>query len=292
MAAHAIFEAFNGYSGPHPAGPVIGWLGERYPVAVAGVCDAPLDHFEPPPPAVDEEYFEWLDLLTAVKLARDRFVMLELGAGYGRWGVRGALAARQRGIAAIDIRFVEAEPHHAAMIRESIALNGLDDIAPRIIEAAVSYAGEAIPFVISTDEFNALNWWGQSILRTASHSETEREYFGRPITRNIYGWDQIFVEPVTLEALVADLDRVDLIDADLQGAEGELVARAIDTLSAKVKRIHIGTHSPAIEAETRRVFTKAGWAAMWDFPYHTRRETPYGPVDFDDGVQSWVNPRL
>ena len=36
------------------------------------------------------EYFEWLDLLHAVQDARDRFVMVELGAGYGRWAVRAA----------------------------------------------------------------------------------------------------------------------------------------------------------------------------------------------------------
>ena len=39
-------------------------------------------------PEFSEEYFEWIDFLAAVKTARDRFVMMELGAGYGRWLMR------------------------------------------------------------------------------------------------------------------------------------------------------------------------------------------------------------
>src|SRR5215212_6203606 len=71
--------------------------------------------FTPDYPAFDEEYFEWIALVEAVSEARDTFVFVELGAGYGRWCVRAALAAG-------DLRFectaVEAEPTHCRWLRE------------------------------------------------------------------------------------------------------------------------------------------------------------------------------
>src|SRR5437660_1662339 len=49
-------------------------------------------------PGLDEEYFEWCALLQSVRAARERYVMVELGAGFGRWGIRAAAAARRCGI--------------------------------------------------------------------------------------------------------------------------------------------------------------------------------------------------
>src|SRR5271154_222622 len=34
-----------------------------------------------------EDYLEWIDIVEAVSSAKDRFVMFELGAGYGRWSI-------------------------------------------------------------------------------------------------------------------------------------------------------------------------------------------------------------
>ena len=52
------------------------------------------------PPAFDEEYCEWIDVLEAVQAAYGRFTMIEFGAGYSRWASRTWTAARQRGLAA------------------------------------------------------------------------------------------------------------------------------------------------------------------------------------------------
>ena len=49
-------------------------------------------------PAFDEEYFEWVDVLESVAEAESSIVMVELGAGYGRWLMRAAAAARRRGV--------------------------------------------------------------------------------------------------------------------------------------------------------------------------------------------------
>src|SRR5436190_22867975 len=125
---HPIFQQFQGYAGPCEADMWIDWIGARFPRhLIAPFPAAEAEEFYHPP--YGEEYFEWIDLLSAVATARDRFTMVELGAGWGRWGIRGAMAARQRGIAELDIRLVEAEPQHAEWDRECVALNGLSDAA-------------------------------------------------------------------------------------------------------------------------------------------------------------------
>src|SRR4051812_18554750 len=74
-------------------------------------------------PPVDEEYFEWADLLEALRTSDNRFVMLELGAGYGRWSLRAGLVAQRLGKTDVHIRMVEAEPQHAQWAREAIVAN-------------------------------------------------------------------------------------------------------------------------------------------------------------------------
>src|ERR1700740_3178360 len=46
-------------------------------------------------PKLGEEYFEWIDVLETVVAATEFFTMIELGAGYGRWLVRAALAVKR-----------------------------------------------------------------------------------------------------------------------------------------------------------------------------------------------------
>src|SRR5215208_802824 len=66
-----------------------GFPGQRERARVAEVVT-------PAYPIFDEEYFEWIDILETAAAATDRYVMIELGAGYGRWSVRAALAAARR----------------------------------------------------------------------------------------------------------------------------------------------------------------------------------------------------
>jgi hypothetical protein len=100
------------------------------------------------------------------------------------------------------------------------------------------------------------------------------------------------VPGVTLAGLLKGHDRVDLIDLDLEGQELPSIRSAIKKLNAKVKRLHIGTHGREIEAGIREVLSRNGWCPIADYPVFSTSETPWGPISFQDGVQSWVNPRL
>src|SRR5262249_32947059 len=43
-----------------------------------------------------EDYFEWIDLLTAIDRSTLQFTMIEVGAGYGRWIANAAAALKRR----------------------------------------------------------------------------------------------------------------------------------------------------------------------------------------------------
>ena len=294
---HQIFDEYGGFTGERPAGVIVDWIGARF----CGLWDRQpeipgAEHFNAPLPAFDEEYFEWIDLLEAVKAARQRFVMLELGAGYGRWGIRASLAAKQRAIPSF-VRFVEAEPQHVAWLQGAVALNGLVSSEFSIVERAVSYGAVQVPFCVEfvgdghSGKLDAHNWFGQAV-GWEPVSATAQRYFGREVFTTPGGYSQIFVDTATLEELTADLDVIDLIDMDLQQAERDVVAHSIGVLNEKARRVHIGTHSHEIEDEIREIFLHYGWKKIWDFACVQTNETVFGPIPFVDGIQSWVNPRL
>ena len=99
-------------------------------------------------PKVDEELFEWTDLLEAVSDAGPEFTMIELGAGFGRWLVAAACAVRR-----IDpkkpVRLiaVEADPEHFKMLHQHFVDNDLDPSRHRLVWAAVTTHGETATFV-------------------------------------------------------------------------------------------------------------------------------------------------
>jgi hypothetical protein len=101
----------------------------------------------------------------------------------------------------------------------------------------------------------------------------------------------VTVDATTLSELLDRSPIVDLIDMDVQGAELESVASALGLITDKVRRLHIGTHNAEVEVGLRSALGGAGWELSTDYGCGSTRDTPYGRVNFQDGVQSWVNPR-
>ena len=97
---------------------------------------------------------------------------------------------------------------------------------------------------------------------------------------------------MSLGTLLRPLEIVDLVDADIQGAEADVFEAAAADIAAKVRRVHIGTHGPEVEDRLRRLFDRLGWECRFDYPGGGESDTPWGPVVFEDGIQSWLNPAL
>jgi FkbM family methyltransferase len=216
-------------------------------------------------PAFNEEYFEWIDLLESIKAWKpgSLYTFMELGAGYGRWSVRAAFARPLARIIA-----VEAEPTHYVWMKQNFEDNGLKGGRFKTIQAAVSDTPGLCGFLAG----RPAEWYGQRIAEP--------------------GEDGRITPCVTLAELLKLVTLVDLIDMDIQGAEVRVIKAGIEELNSKVKRLHIATHDPETEVNLRRAFHQEGWRMARDFSGGGTNATPFGLIEFQDGVQSWVNKRF
>jgi FkbM family methyltransferase len=262
---HEIFSRFQRWSGVAGAGFDVDFLGSKYQTKYFAMAPAqPNSRTESPGyPAFDEEYFEWVDLLEAVSLAKDRFTMLELGAGWGRWTARGAAAAKLRSLQYWLVA-VEAEPTHFVWLKENLEDNAVRPENCQTVCAAVTGKDGSVGFQVG----DAASFYGQSI---GGSSE---------------------VPAVSLATLLEPLTLVDLIDMDVQGAELEILEAAVSCLQKKVRRVHVETHSKQLHREVRALFEGMGWHCHCLFEGNTGDATPWGRINFQSGVQSWMNPAL
>lgn len=286
-----LFGPFPAWKGVVEPGWIPNFLGVRTRARYFTADDGS-DHrraFAATHPPLDEEYFEWVDLLHAVRSAEGTFCMVELGAGWGRWMVNGAFAAKSLGL---DFRVVgvEAEPTHFKWLKQHLKDNGIPASKRSLYQAAVATEAGTVPFHVG----EPIEWYGQAIadvepVPVDGIRERVRTRFSRQSDqeRRI-----AVVKAITLEEVLAPLSRVDLVDADIQGAEADVVEGSRQILDEKVKRVHLGTHSAEIEDRLRKTFDALGWEKVHDYRCLSTNETPWGPVEFGDGVQSWINPRL
>jgi FkbM family methyltransferase len=293
MSHHPIFAEFPPFEGVVPAGYIEDYIGTitRGEYNTWRVYETETRVTAELPP-IEEEYFEWVDLLEAVAEARDSFTMYELGAGWGRWSARALTAAARRGLRRSAV-LVEADPIHAEWARQHLADNGHD---VTVMEAAVGPRDGVGFIVVRYGSGDAVptprEWYGQYLLPPKRPGRIDGEYAGRPVVMLRPERGAIEVPLISLATLLATQTRVDLMDMDVQGSEGDAVAAGIDALTRCVRRLHVGTHSRENEARVRNALGAAGWQCLRDCPGQQVCDTPYGRIRFDDGVQTWVNPNL
>lgn len=251
-------------------------------------------NFDPESPVLystpGEDYLEWIDIIEAAKSAQGRFVMFELGAGFGRWCMNAMHALNFLNPLPFHFVAVEAEKSHFNFLKLYFEAHGLKLEDHRLIEAAVDVEfGQAL---FNMGEPNG--WYGQYLddkkpslfhrlaffLRNSSKKEEQTER------------RKDIVKTITLNSLLEEYDRVDLIDMDIQSAELKVLQASIELLNKKVKRVHIGTHSKEIDEGLKNLFLENKWTNVHLFPSFTTCPTPYGVVEFNDGIQSWVNPKI
>jgi FkbM family methyltransferase len=276
---HSVFSKIPHWSGTVGSGMTANWLGTVTRSLYNNTHSSPPGIILAPGiPLVNEEYFEWIDLVESVLEAQDKYTMVELGAGWGRWLVNSWSALKQLGKTSTKLLLVgvEAEPTHFEWMKEHFADNGLDIQQHRLLQAAVAATDGVANFIIG----HADTWYGQAIVSGTSVR-----------INNLPEASVKEVTAVSLATALEDIPFVDLIDMDIQGAEANVVEASRDLLDQRVKRVHIGTHSHDIEARLRIAFAGMGWRCVYDFPHRGDTITPFGIVSFGDGVQSWINPR-
>jgi FkbM family methyltransferase len=301
VTAPSVFSAFDPWEGLVEPGWEVNWLGARTRLSVRGSTGG----FEKPtyvvsePPEASEDLLEWISVLESVQESHGPFTMVELGAGWGRWLVNAAVALRRLDPAReILLVGVEAEPTHFRWLVQHLRDNGLEPARHRLVRAAVASTDGRVRF----QRGDAAGWYGQSIdpddpaaklsgpvsrlIRWSRNSAANRLAFGRHARK------MRRTRSVALATLLEPHARVDLVDADVQGAEADAFEPAAALLEARVRRVHIGTHDRENERRLRALFGELDWKCCFDYPSGARCETDWGPIDFEDGVQSWVNPAL
>jgi protoporphyrinogen oxidase len=134
---HPCFKEFEPWSGTLPAEVQMNFLGQMNREKYVGKTLSATRPWTSSFPIFDEEYFEWIDLLDSVLKSSEKFTIFELGAGFGRWAVNGAIAARKKG-KTYRIVAVEAEPKHFSWLKDNLQVNQIDVSACELYEAAVA----------------------------------------------------------------------------------------------------------------------------------------------------------
>lgn len=309
MQHHEVFSRFRQSSGEIPRGYHADFLGTQarheFTSGLRGDVPVPCPERrtiqEYPYPLVDEDYFEWIDLLESVVAASGSYTMIDLGAGFGKWAVRAAYAARQYNPKLrCHVTAVEAEPTVYGWMKEHFRHNGIKPRWHTLLHAAVTDEPGEVEFCIGGPRGGQYDrppnaWYGQFLTKgneAFGESRPDGKYGGFKVLLHTSGWRSIRIPGVSLGSLLDKLHHVDLIDLDIEGQELASLTSAAAELDAKVKRLHIGTHSKEIEAGLRQLLPAHGWQCHADYPLSSTSETPWGPVSFENGVQSWVNPGL
>ena len=219
---------------------------------------------------------EWAASLRSVDLAKERFVMLELGCGWGCWMNNMGVAAKARGLVR-QLIGIEADSKHLNFARETLAVNGISKDEYVLLQGiAASRPGNAL-FPTSQEDN-----WGNQPLFNASESESEAR-----IASGKY--EQLRM--VSLKEAMGNYSKVDLVHMDIQGGEAMLVEECIDLLTDRVRYLVIGTHSRPIEGQLFDVLLKARWELEIERPA-VFRIVDGKPITNIDGIQGWRNPRF
>jgi FkbM family methyltransferase len=290
LPQHPIFDKFTPWHGRVQPGYWANFLGVMTRNSFVNFWNKPLSQevVTAPLPAFSEEYFEWIDVLEAAVAAEGHFTMIELGAGYGRWMANAVAALRAVNDLPYTLIGVEPEPTHFKWMEQHFEDNGIDFQRTKLIEAAVAADEGSVWFYVG----RPAEWYGQAIAPTITGSAAYKLFARLTRRARLCNEEVRKVPAVSLNTILRPLSTVDLIDLDVQGAELEVLTAAKEQLAAKVKRVHIGTHSTDIEAGLRTLFNNLEWKNLNDYSIGSEPETPYGKIKFGDGVQTWVNKGL
>ena len=292
---HPAFDLISTYTGDPEPGFLTDFLGirTRCEFLAGAAAAAVLVHTSGP----HEDYLEWIDLLESVLAAKEQYTMIELGAGYGRWSVRAAALVRQLRPMPFHLVAVEAEPRHYRWLKQHMSDNQIEAGSSTLLEGVVSDHRENVLFYVASPagEVNeAASWYGQAITKSyeAVDEVPTPDYEDQKVFQLRSGWKSVKVPSFLLADILPETNRIDLIDMDLQGEELKVVASSIEELNRRVARLRIGTHSPEIERGLRELLHRHGWQCTADYAGGRTNDTPWGPIEFVDGAQSWINPRL
>ncbi len=281
-----VFDRFAGQVFEPSPGFVTDFLGVRTRTSFLAGLSAPqgaVMGLPIPTDSVHAEAIEWVGLLKSVITARDRFVCMELGAGWGPWIVAGAVAARHLGIPDIRLTGVEADPGHFAFMRDHLRDNGLEPDAHDLVHAAVGVKAGRARWPKNDDP--AADWGSRPVIGAAPPAD----HLGRVFA----SWLDVEVRP--FRELLSAQPVWDLVHIDVQGWEADLCRSAAGLMDRQVRWAVVATHDPKLHGDVMQQMHDRGWRLENEKPprLQWRDDAPslQGMVSLD-GTQVWRNVSL
>ena len=183
-------------------------------------------------------------------------------------------AATRRGITDIHLLGVEGSAEHVEYMRQNFVDNGLDPDAHHLIHGVVGTTNGIARF--------------PKLERPGEDYGAAADYAAGASVR-----EMVEVPCFSLETLLRDLPPViDLIHCDVQGGEADVMAAALPTLNARVRRVVIGTHGRRIEGLLLEQFSQQGWRLEHEGNCMYHQAHTGDLVLYKDGEQVWRNTRL
>jgi FkbM family methyltransferase len=308
-----LLEAVSPWSGEVPPGYTVDFLGilidgkflwnEAGPFAGGHVSTN-----RPTVANYGEGWFEVADWLASAQEASGRYVAVSLGASFGRQLVGAWTALQALNPLPALLVAVEPVPENCAWMRSHMATNGINPDDHWIIQAVAAVDNEPVLFPVgapgsgrnSCVEVNAAPFRQTTIdlLRRDNACDRVLEnillHNSTGIVRDFglgLSGEVKFVSAVRLRDILAPLDRVDLLEVDIQRSEAEIFPSAMELVNRKVRRLHIGTHGSDVHNMLRALFGRAGWDIVFDYG-PGKHITPRGPLDLGDGILSARNPAV
>lgn len=299
MTDEDVIRSFPPVSANREPGYVIDFLGTRTRASYLPkglFADEGLVEGPPIPANFHATQKEWGGALRAALDAEENLTVIELGAGWGPWMVAVGKAAQLRGIQ--DIRFigVEADENHHKWIGEHFADNGFDASKhTMILGIAGAEDGFAeFPIIDNPSE----DWGAQAVFSDAPKPASPFQKLAQIASRAMKKAPppetlrkMKRVKSVSIRTLLEPFGFVDLLHVDIQGAEADTIAAALEPITLKVRRIVVGTHGRHIEERLFTDLCAAGWILENEEPCQYIQQNGRMMLT-RDGCQTWRNPRF
>jgi hypothetical protein len=313
-----IFEGIRPFTGPVSGGYLIDFLGTRTDAnfrTMFGVEPASVGggrvQTNVPTITDGEGWFEAVNWVVAAREARNRYVMVTLGACYGAQAVGSYRALQAINPMPYKLVAVEPEPKNYEWTAQHMRDNGIDPDGQWLLPFAISDRNEPVYFPVgspgtgaqncySTNEAGAREFYVQELL-AAGNVETALRNL---ILHNTTGMTKDLVpgrnfsaeiklmSAITLKDVLSPFDLVDYLESDIQQSEIVVFPPFIDLLRKKVRRIHIGTHGVDVHRTLHKLFEERGWTIVFSFDPNSEFTTELGKFSTNDGVLTVRNPDL
>jgi FkbM family methyltransferase len=221
---------------------------------------------------------EWASCLRALELSGDRFVMMELGCGWGCWMNNLGVAAKAAG-KGVKLYGVEADSEHIRYAELALSDNGIGK-SEYVLRQGI--AGRSASVALFPRIESGVNWGGSAIFNPSLDQLRDAAKSNRYVP----------IPVVDLAELIKDEPKVDFLHVDIQGAELDLLTEIFELLCKKVRFIFVGTHSKQIEGGLFDLFSRSD---IWKLEMERAaifKLIDGRPIVTGDGVQAWRNASI